>query len=64
MRWFEVGIGCFMVVLAVLPGTQFYPGRAGRDRGLKPEDPWVGRLISVGIGVAFILDGIQDLLRR
>jgi len=64
MKWFQVAIGCCLVVLSCLPGAQFYPGRAGRDRGMKPHDPWIGRLMFIGIGVAFILDGIQSLWRR
>jgi hypothetical protein len=62
--WIEMIIGLFLVAFAVLPRAQFYPGRAGRERGLNPHDPWIGRLMFIGLGVAFILDGIQTLLRR
>lgn len=63
MRWFEILVGVWLV-LGGFFGKEFYPGRAGKQRGLKPDDPWIGRLIFVGFGIAFILDAIANLGRR
>lgn len=65
MRWdlFEIALGCFLVVLGIL-SKEFYPGRAGRERGLRPLHPWIGRLIFLGLGLAVILNGIENLRRH
>ncbi|MGO8788228.1 MAG: hypothetical protein ACLQVL_12720 [Terriglobia bacterium] len=58
MNWLEILIGCWLVFIGII-GKEFYPGRRGRERGLQPEDPWVGKLIFIGMGLALILDAIQ-----
>lgn len=63
MRWFEIFVGVFLVVLGVF-GKEFYPARAGKQRGLKPLDPWIGRLIFVGLGISAILDAVENLTRH
>lgn len=65
MRWslFEIVLGCFLMLVGII-GKEFYPGRAGRERGLPPDNPWIGRLIFLGLGLAFILDGISNLHRH
>ncbi len=65
MGWglFEIVLGCFLAALGIT-GKEFYPGRAGRERGLPPLDPWIGRLIFLGFGLAAILNGIHNLRRH
>jgi hypothetical protein len=63
LTWFEIFIGCGLVVGGIF-GKEFYPGRAGKQRGLKPLDPWIGRLIFIGFGIAFILDAVEKLTKR
>ncbi len=60
---FEIGLGCFLVALGII-GDQFYPGRAGRQRGLRPLQPWIARLIFLGLGFAAIMSGIHSLHRH
>lgn len=60
---FEIVLGCFLVGFGLI-ASEFYPGRAGRERGLEPLTPWIGRVIFVAFGLAAIIDGVSNLRHR
>jgi hypothetical protein len=59
---FEILLGLFLVVLALLPKTKSYPGRLGTKQVLPPIEPsWILRLFLGGIGLATFLDGVRQI---
>jgi hypothetical protein len=62
---FEILFGSFFMVMALLPGAKFYPGRLGRKQGLPPIEPaWIMRLVFFGLGSGFVLEGTRGLLHH
>ena len=61
----EILIGTCFLVLALLPGTKFYPGRLGTRQLLPPIEPaWIGRLVFFGIGLGVVIEGVRTVLHR
>jgi hypothetical protein len=59
---FEILIGLFILVLAVLPKTRFYnSGAPGTKYGPPIEPSWIPRLLILVAGLAALLDGIWRL---
>jgi hypothetical protein len=59
---FEILIGLFILVLAVLPKTKFYnSGAPGTRYGPPIEPSWIPRLLILAAGLAALLDGISRL---
>jgi hypothetical protein len=58
----DIVLGCFFVVLSLIPGFAFSYGRLGRRQ--KPTslgDAWVGRVIFGLLGLGIALEGIKHL---
>jgi len=61
----EILIGTCLLVLALLPGTKFYPGRLGTRQLLPPIEPaWIMRLFFFGIGLGVVIEGVRTVLHR
>ena len=61
----EIIIGAGMVLGGIFgKKLEWYPGRAGKQRGLPPYDPWIGRIILIGFGMGLFLDGISKLFHN
>ena len=59
-----IAIGVFLIILSLLPGGKFYPGRLGTNQVLPPIEPaWIGRLVILMFGLTAIFDGVWELRR-
>ena len=59
---FEILLGVWLIVIALLPFSKFYPGRLGtKQRSSAIEPSWIPRLILLVAGIVAILDGIRTL---
>jgi len=55
-------VGLFLLVIALLPKSRFYEGRLGTKQVLPAIEPsWIPRLVIGGIGLAILLDGLQQI---
>jgi drug/metabolite transporter (DMT)-like permease len=58
---FEIVVGVVAIVFGFF-AEAFYPAFMRRPRpDEKPMPKWLGRTISVGVGVLFILSGVSDI---
>ena len=65
MTVFEILLGLWLVVLALLPDVKFTEGKLGTKQVLPAIAPaWIGRLIFFMIGLGVILDGIWEIRRH
>jgi hypothetical protein len=61
---FQIFVGIAAIVFGFL-ADEFYPAFMRRPRpDEKPMPKWLGRTISVVVGVGFILSGLSDLRRH
>lgn len=61
----EIMLGCWLVVLALLPGGRFFEGGPTPGKWRLPiEPPWIGRLVIGGIGLGVLLDGLWELFKH
>jgi hypothetical protein len=62
---FEIILGAFGIIIALLPGGKFTWGKLGTKQQLPAMEPaWIGRLIIGGIGLGLFLDGIRQMRHR
>jgi len=59
---FDIILGCFFVVLSLVPGFQLVEGRLGtRQKPTRFGPAWIGRVIFFFLGLGIALDGIYKL---
>ena len=58
----DIVLGCFCIVLSLMPGLGFSYGRLGtKQKPTSLGDAWVGRVIFGVLGVGIVLEGIHNL---
>jgi hypothetical protein len=61
---FQIFVGVAAIVFGFVADA-FYPAFMRRSGpGEKPIPKWLGRMVSVAVGVVFILSGLSSLRRR
>jgi hypothetical protein len=58
----DIVLGCFFIVLSLMPGLGFSYGRLGtKQEPTSLGDAWVGRVIFGLLGLGIALEGIKNL---